>query len=349
MASLVNQEIAYEAAQVPVAFAAMTPDSTRTVFTAAAKPWSGAVVTSGVEPYVIAPYGMITGGEVTPGAVAGDVAVATGSAMMPGVVGHDANTGVVADITADPELTITLNTAEATPFRIDSVTVNNSGAYILVLGLPHATAFTEARGVAGGPPSIPLASVEVAQIRRNFWHGSVNRAVTAAEIFQVVGTHQERFDYPVWSEDPLRGKITFALALPLIHGATATEVPTAGKLVYVRAATPMYAPINRARDWVPAEEGFTVSSEAFYDGSVGSSSSSLSAATFTCALNDGVTDTLLSKKGQSLIFRFKPDKNKNAYQLTQGIFSVARTFGVGAAAIASVTIAPSQASVDIAA
>ena len=348
MASLVNQEISYEAAQVPVAFAAMTPDSARTILTAASKPWSEVVITTGVEPYVVAPYGMITGGEVTVGAVAGDVAVAAGTAMMPGVSGHDSNTGVVT-VTAVTDLEITLNTTEATPYQIHSVTVNTSGAYALVSGAKHASAFSETRGADGGPPSIPLGAVEVAQIRRSYWHADTHQAITAAEIFQVVGTHQERYDYPVWSEDPLRGQITFALALPLIHGATATAAATAGKLVYVRCATPMFAPINRARDWVPAEEGYTVSSESFYDGSVGSSSSSLSAATFTCALNDGVTDTLLGKKSQSLIFRFKPDKNKAAYQLTQGIFSVARTFGVGAAAIASVTIAPSQASVDLAA
>jgi hypothetical protein len=276
------------------------------------------------------------------------VACAAATAMMPAVASSDANTGVET-VPAVTDLTITLNTTEATPFQIHSITISNDGVFALVAGTKHASAFNEVRGSAGGPPSIPLNSVEVAQVRRNFWHADTNRAVTTAEIFQVVGTHQERYDYPVWSEDPLRGQITFALALPLIHGSSATSAATAGKLVYVRCATPMFAPINRARDWVPAEEGFSVSSESFYDGSVGSSSSSLSAATFTCAMNDGVTDTLLGKKGQSLIFRFKPDKNKNAYQLTQGIFSVARTFGVGAAAIASVTIAPSQASVDLAA
>jgi hypothetical protein len=348
MASLVNQEISYEAAQVPVAFATMTPDSARTILTATAKPWSDSVITSGVEPYVVAPYGVMTGGEVTVGAVAGNVAVAAATVMMPGATNADATTGI-RSVVADPILTIPVNTsAEGTPYRIYSVIVDHTGIYAVVAGKVHASAFVETRGAAGGPPSLPLNSIEVAQVRRNYFHAGDNRAVTAAEIFQVPTTHQERWDYPVWNEDPLRGQITFALALPLIHGADPELTPTAGKLVYVRCATPMYSPINRARDWVPAEEGFSVSSEAFYDGSVGSSSTSLSAATFTCALNDGVTDALLAKKGQRLIFRFKPDKNKNAYQLTQGIFSVARTFGVGAAAIASVTIAPSQASVDLA-
>jgi hypothetical protein len=206
MASLVNQEISYEAAQVPVAFAAMTPDSTRTILTAAAKPWSGVVVTSGVEPSVVAPYGLITGGEVTPGAVAGNVACAAATAMMPAVASSDANTGVET-VPAKTDLTITLNSSDAgTPYRIDSVTVSNDGVFVLVAGVVHS-GFSEVRGDPGGPPTIPTTSVEVAQIRRNYFHAADNRAVTTAEIFQVVGTHQERYDYPVWSEDPDRKSV----------------------------------------------------------------------------------------------------------------------------------------------
>ena len=346
MATLVNQEISYESAQVAVAFATMSPDSTRTVFTAASKPWSGVVITTGVEPYVVAPYGLITGGEVTPGAAAGDVAVAVATAMMPGVTGHNANTGVVS-VLAVTDLTITLNTAVGTPYRIDSVTVNTSGAHALVVGDPHASAFNEVRGSAGGPPSIPLAAVEVAQIRRNYAHAADQRAVTAAEIFQVPGTHQERYDFPVWSQDPIRGQITFAAALPLIHGATADAAATAGKLVYARYATPLYAPIPRVRDWVPAETSNSTSSEAYYDNvNIGSFSSSIGQASFTASLSDGITDTLLSKVGANLLFRFKPDKNRAANQVTQGVLAVTRTFGVGAAASGDFTISPSQASVD---
>jgi hypothetical protein len=346
MATLVNQEVSYESTSVAVAFATMTPDSVRTAFTSATRPWSGNVVTPGVEPYVVAPYGLITGGEVTPGAVAGNVAVAIATAMMPGVTGHDANTGVVS-VNANTALVITLNnSAEGTPYRIDSVTVNSSGAYALEVGRPHS-AFSEVRGALGGPPTIALGSIEIAQIRRNFYHATVNQAVTAAEIFQVPGTHQERYDFPVWSQDPIRGQITFAAALPLIHGADPALGATAGKLVYARYSTPLYAPIPRCRDWVPAETSNSTSSEAYYDNvNIGSFSSSIGQASFTASLSDGITDTLLSKVGANLLFRFKPDKNRAANQVTQGVLAVTRTFGVGAAASGDFTISPSQASVD---
>lgn len=346
MATLVNQEISYEAAQTPVAFAAMTPDSARTVFTSASKPWSGVILTSGVEPYVVAPYGLVTGGEVTVGATAGDVAVAALTAMMAGVSGASATTGILS-VGAKADLTITLNTTEAKPFRIDSVTVSDAGAIALVSGGGHATAFNEVRGSDGGPPSIPLGAIEIAQVRRNYWHATDNRAVTTEEIFQVPGTHQERYDYPVWSEDPIRGQITMNAALPLIHGATATAASTAGKKVYARYATPSYAPISRVRDYVPAETSNSTSSESFYDNvTVGAYSSSLGQASFTASLGDGVTDALLAKVGQNLLFRFKPNKNLAANIVTQGVLGVARTFGVGAAPSASFTISPTQASVN---
>lgn len=346
MATLVNQEIAYESAQTSVAFAAMTPDSARTVFTATSKPWSGIVITSGVEPYVVAPYGLMTGGEVTPGAVAGNVASAALTAMMPGVSGADATTGALT-VAEKTDLTITLNTVTNTPFRIDSVTVSDAGAIALVSGTPHASAFNETRGSAGGPPSVPLGAIEIAQVRRNFAHADTNRAVTTAEIFAVPGTHQERYDYPVWNTDPINGQITMVSALPLIHGATATAASTAGKKVYARYATPLYAPISRVKDYVPAETSNSTSSEAFYDNvTVGSFTSSLGQASFTASLGDGVTDALLAKVGQTLLFRFKPDKNRTANIVTQGVLGVARTFGVGASPSAAFTISPTQASVN---
>ena len=113
-------------------------------------------------------------------------------------------------------------------------------------------------------------------------------------------------------------------------------------------ATPVFAEIPRARAWVPAETSNSVSSEQYYDGTIGSFSSSLNQASFEVSLNDGITDAMLSKKGASLLFKFSPDKNKAPYQITQGVLGVARTFGVGANPSATVTVSASQASVDFA-
>lgn len=340
MAALSQQSIAYESAQVANAFAAMST-ADRVKYTTTVKPWSQA---PGVE-YLIAPYGLITGGAVTPAAAAGNnnVDVAALTAMMPAATGASATTGILS-VSAAVNQAATRGADAPTAFRITSVTINASGAVAMVAGT-GSTAFSTTRGAAGGPPSIPVGSIEIAQIR---FTSHTAAPVLASEIFAVVGDSLERYDFPVYSADPIRGEINFSAALPLIHGATATEAATAGKLVYVKASTPVFAEVPRARDWVPAETSYSVSSEAYYDGAIGSSSPALAAASFTCALNDGVTDAMLVKKGQNLLFRFKPDKNRAPYQLTQGILAVARTFGVGASASASVTVAASQESVDFA-
>jgi hypothetical protein len=188
------------------------------------------------------------------------------------------------------------------------------------------------------------AKYEELEGRLRNWHQPVGyQAVTAAEIFQVVGTHQERYDYPVWSENPLSGTITFSAALPLIHTGSVA------KKVYARVATPIFAEVPRSKDWVPAETSSSVSSEDYYDGALGSYSSSIGQASFSAALNDGVTDAILAKEGENLCFKFSPDKTKVPYQITQGVLRKSRTYGVGAYAQASFTVSASVPSVDFAA
>jgi hypothetical protein len=340
MAALTNQAIAYESAQSANAFALMTTTD-RTTYSTTVKPWSQA---PGVE-YTVGPYGLMTGGEVTVGVADDAVRLAALTAMMPGATGADATTGVLSvNAVVDDSLTATRGTSAGTAYIISSLTITSAGAAAMVAGA-GSTAFIATRGSAGGPPTIPVGSFEVAQVKLT---SSTAAAVAAAEIFQVVGDSQERYDFPVWSDDPIRGQITFSAALPLVHGTNAAAAATAAKLVYVKAATPVFAEVSRARDWVPAETSYSVTSEAYYDGAVGSSSPSLGGASFNCALNDGITDAMLAKRGQSLLFRFKADKNKAPYQYTQGILGVARTFGVGASATAAITIAAAQETVDFA-
>jgi hypothetical protein len=337
MATLSNAAIYYESGQAQQAFAAMTAASGNTVFSLATKPWSQ---TAGYE-YRVAPFGLATGGVVTPSAVVANnnVDVAALTAYMAGATGASATTGLLS-VGASANVVCARGAGAPTAYIIHSITVDTNGAIAVVTGTGHETAHTETRNVAGGPPLIPVGSIEIAQVR---YTSHTAAAVLSTEIYQVVGTHQERYDYPVWSENPLEGKVTFAAALPAIHTGA---IP---KKVMARVATPIFAEISRARDWVPAETSNSVSSEQYYDSTVGSFSSSLGQASFTASLNDGVTDALLAKKGANLIFKFSPDKNKVPYQLTQGILGVTRTFTAGANPTASFTVSATQASVDVAA
>jgi len=335
MATLTNAGVYYESGQSQQVFAALTDAGAHTVYTLTNKPWSQA---AGYE-YSVKPYGLATGGVITPSTAANKVDVSALTAYMAAATGAGATTGLLTKA-ATTDITVARGTAS---HIISSITIDATGAFAVVAGVT-TTSFTETRGGNGGPPAIPLTSIELGQVR---YSSTAEALVATTEIFQVPGTHQERYDYPVWSENPIEGKITFAAANPVIHGSAAT-VATATKLVYARVATPVFAEISRARDWVPAETSNSVNSEQYYDGAVGSFSSSLGQSSFTVSLNDGVTDALLAKKGENLLFKFSPDKNKAPYQITQGVLGVSRTFGVGANPSATVTISASQASVDFA-
>lgn len=338
MATLTNAGVYYESGQSQQVFTAMTDAGAHIVYTLTNKPWSQV---AGYE-YTVKPYGLATGGVVTPAAGNDKVDVAALTAYMAAATGASATTGLLT-VTATTDIACARGSASNTHI-VNAITITTGGAIAAVSGTA-TTAFSATRGANGGPPAIPLGSIEIAHVS---FTSTAAAVIASSEVSQIVGTSQERYDYPVWSENPIEGKITFAAAVPVIHG-TATGTATATKLVYARVATPVFAEISRARDWVPAETSNSVNSEQYYDGAVGSFASSLGQASFTISLNDGVTDALLAKKGSNLLFKFLPDKNKAPYQITQGVLGVSRTFGVGANPAATVTVSASQASVDFAA
>ena len=326
--------IRYEAGQTAQPFEALTNSSAATVFTATFSPVSNA---AGYTP-VVAPYGLLTGGVITPHASNNTVTVAALTASMAAVSGAAADGSI-----AVASGTVAITRPATAVSKINSITVNSSGALAAVAGTDGATtAFSETRGAAGGPPYIPVGSIEIGQVRVI---SNTAAVITTAQIFQVPGLHLERSDYPVWSLNYATGVVTFAAALPLIHTA---DVP---KLVYMRGATPLFAPIANTSDWVPAESTYSITSTSTYDGPVGSASSSLGQASFTAIMRDGVTDSVLAQKGKEIWFEFRPDRDKTVpKQLTQGVFGVSRTFPAGGGNFsAACTVTPRVETVDIAA
>lgn len=336
MALLNAASLAYESAQSQQAFAALADSGDHLKYTlAASKPWSRA---AGYEP-VFAPYGLMTGGVVTPAAALGNnnVDVAALTAMMPAATGASATTGVLS-VSAAVNQACTRGASTNTHI-VNSITITSAGAVAVVAGTAAPAPFVETRGAGAGPPFIPVGSIEIAQVRFT----SITAAVVqASEILQVVGLHQERYDYPAYTPDYLGGTLTFSAALPLIHTGSVT------KLIYARVATPIFADIARSKDWQPAETTNSASSVQYYDGAVGSFASSLGQASFTMVLNDGSTDPILSAVGKNLLFRFKPDRNKTPYQLTQGVLAMSRTYNVGTSPVAAMTVTSDQQSVDYA-
>lgn len=324
--------IRYEAGQTPYPFEAMTDSGDAATFSASFQPISNA---AGSEP-VVAPYGLLTGGAVTPHTDPNKVAVAALTASMTAATGADAS-GMVA-VAAAP---VTITRPATNLARVSSITVDATGTLVAVAGADGAgTTFSEVRGAAGGPPFIPVGSVEIAQVRTAT---SAAGAITPGQIYAVPGLHTERSDYPVYSLDYATAEVVFATGLPLIH--------TGGlpKKVYLRGSTPLFSAIANTSDWVPAESTYSINSTSTYDGPVGSASSSLGQASFTAVLRDGITDAVIAMKGKEIWFEFRPDRDKTfPKQLTQGIFGVSRTFPAGGGNFsAACTVTPRTESVDV--
>lgn len=327
MANAENAKIQYEGGQSQSPMAALTDSGDATTFESGAALWSQR---SGFEP-VIRPDGLITGGSIIPAASGADneVDVTAGTAYVGGqLVAFAAQTGI----------TCTRATTSNTHI-IHSIIVDGTGT-IAAAGGTQSTSFSESRGSAGGPALIAVTKIEIGQVRLI---GTVAAPVKAGEAFQVVGVHQERYDFPIYEVDYRTGNVAFNSALQSIHTG---NVP---KKVFASFAEPIFADVPKGSDFVPSETSHSVSSTQIYGTTLGSTSSTLNQSTFTAYLNDGISDGLVKLKNEILWFKFFPSKFQSAYILEQGKFGISRTFPAGDEIQASCTISPESAGADVAA
>lgn len=319
-----NAKLQIESGQNLVPMEELTDDGDQINFSASAGFWSAR---AGFVP-VIRPNGVRSGGVISPTVNNNEVSTAAMSVNL---------NGVITAVAADSAVAIT-RTAAGGAFQINSVTVDSGGNVTAVAGT-EGSAFTEVRGDAGGPPLIPVDSVEVGQVRMT---SNTDAAILANEIKQVVGTHQERWDFPLWTVDALNGKLVFTQALPLIHTG-----PVAKK-VFVEYYTPIFADVPDANNVVPPEASFSVTSEQTYDRVVNSSSQSLGQGSFEARLESGGISDLVSKlKNQKLWFKFFPDKFQSSNIVFQGLLGIAREFPADGAIRATATVSSDSEAVDV--
>lgn len=325
MANAENAKIQYEGGQSQSPMAALTDSGDQTTFESGAALWSRR---TGFEP-AVRPDGLITGGTIIPAAAGSDntVDVSAGTAYVGGSeVSFSAETG----------LTLTRAVSSNTNI-IHSITVDGSGTVATTAGT-GGTSFTETRGSAGGPPLIAATRIEIGQVRLT---GTAAAPVTDGNIFQVVGVHQERYDFPIYEVDYRNGNVVFNSALQQIHTGPAP------KKVYASYAEPIFADVPKGSDFVPSETSHSVSSTQIYGTTLGSTSSTLNQSTFTAYLNDGISDGLVKLKNEILWFKFFPNKFQSGYILEQGKFGISRTFPAGDEIQASCTISPESAGVEV--
>ena len=323
MSTAENAKLQYEAGQNATAMSALTNSGDETTFTSGASLWSGK---SGYAP-VVRPNGLLTGGAVTVHADNDKVTVAALTCNLQGVV-----TSVAAG-------TGTITRPASDKAKVCSITINAAGSIAVVAGTDGAgTTFSETRAATGGPPLIPVDSIEIAQVRVTT---SAAGAVAASQIYQVVGSHCERADFPLWTVNYDEGSVTFLDALPEIHTGT---VP---KKVYASYAEPIFADVALASDFVPPETSHSVTSTQVYGTTLGATSSTLGQGTFTAYLENGVSDALVSLKNQNLWFKFFPDRYATPYLLCQGKLGISRTFPAGDTIQAACTINAASAAVEV--
>ena len=328
-----NAILYYEAAQSVTAMTALSDSGDHIQYTSAVTMWSDK---AGYSP-VVRPDGMVSGGVITPdsGLVNNKIDVTAGTCYLIGVL----TSPTAGDLTC-------ARTADAVnPCIITSIIVTAGGAYDVLQGTKGA-ALSETRAAAGGPPLITVGTIEVGQVR---YTSDTDALVTASEIFQTVGTHQERWDYPLWEEHFGRnqdltqpgGNIAFLAALPLSHVGPVT------KAVYASYAEPQFAEVAPVSDFVPPGNSHSVSSKQVYGGTIGARSSTLNQGSFTAYLQSGVNDALLRLKDYILWFKYYPDRNKTPYIINQGKLGVVRAFPADDSITANCTISAAEAAVDV--
>ena len=320
MATAESAKLQVEQGQSLVAYVALTDSGDHQHYTPAAAVLSGK---SGYAP-IVRPNGIVSGLNLVSVAASGtnnlvDVAAFTAYSA-----------GTLYSVSAATDETITRGATDVA--KICSVTMTDAGAIAIVAGTDSADAtFSEVRAAAGGPPLIPVDSVALAQVRMT---GNTAAAITASEILQTVGTHAERYDFPVWETNNVgdgsgaavsakrNAYVKMASVLPASHTGPIS------KKVYVQYYTPTFADISKSVDFTPAETTHSVSSSQYYNGTIASKSSTLGQGGFTALLDDGISDALVAAKNQVLTFKFFADRNKAPYILTQGTLGVSRTFPV---------------------
>ena len=337
MSTSKNAKMMFESGQSYTDFVAMTDSGDGIIFTAAGAIFSGR---SGFEPS-IRPNGIVTGRNLLSTHATNDTVSIAGFTAY--------SKGVEQEVSAT---TLALTRPATDVAKVLSVTMDEDGAIAEAVGVDSlSSAFSTVRGAAGGPPEIPVDSVELGQVRVLT---STAAAFVDTELFQVPGTHTERYDLPSFSSNKVgdgdsaevpakeNAYVMFADAIPAIHTSAAK------KRVYIAYYTPIFAQIQRAVGFVPSENTHSLSSQQYYDGAVGSVASSLGQSSFTAYMNDNITDALIALKDEVLTFKFFPDKNKLPYMITQGIMGMGRTFPVDAQNEASITISAENATADFA-
>lgn len=324
MATTENSVLYYEAGQTLVPMTALIDSGDHKTFDSEAEVWSDE---AGFSP-VVRPDGVLTGLVVTASDSDDKVDLSSGTAN---IGGTEMTISQQSDLVCMRGLTTDV-------CRINSISISGLGVVSVVSGT-DGVSIVETRGAAGGPPFIPVGSIEIAQVRFT----SITPAViVASEILSVPNKHREIVNYPavlaidfIRDTDGAIGRagVTFSSAMVCNHTG---GIP---KGVYVQYYEPEFAEIVRASDFQPAANSLTLSSQPYYGGAIGEVSTSLKSGKFRAFLDTGISDAILSKEGKKIWFKYYVDRYQtDKYILTQGYLGIAVQYPARGSIVADFTV-----------
>jgi hypothetical protein len=314
---MADEILYYEAGRTLVAFEQLTDDGAHKEFMHSSIQYLSnySTDTASYGP-TVRPDGVRSGGNGTPGTANDTVDVTALNAYLAGVwYGTGGDSAAVAATT----LTITRGTVTTNPYKVNSVTLASSGAFVVVEGSggTNFTTVDSGRGGAGQPPLIPLKSIECFQVRTT---SSTAAVILASEIQSTPGTHREEAANPTpitrFSRETNHALgycgVSFLEALPLIHTGSVT------KGIWMKGYEASFSEWPDVRGFFGTDETGSLASEPFYRRAIGSVDKTLNAGAFEWGVGNPVTDAQLEAIGREVWFKFLPDSLQTAAIIVQG-------------------------------
>jgi len=317
MANNENMGLRVEINRTKVAIALLTQSASSTEYTTGIKYWSD----EGAFKPVVRPNGVLSGFSMTPSGTADTVNIAAGEANLNGVQ--------LTKVSG----TLLITRPTVSNFKISSVTLDAAGAFVEVQGAED-TAFSIVRAALGGPPLIPVDSVELGQVLMDAQGAAV---FVAAELKQIINDSQEVATFPNFTIDFENGRILVPLGFKQIHTgviarAVWAEYHTAGFLDMERVSSVQLPNTSRS-----------VSSDATNTGPVGNVTSSVNAGSATIIGTNGVIEPAVLINDQKVWVIFNPDKNQSPHSDVQCFWNAVPSFDAAANLSIAVTMTAENA------
>lgn len=293
------------------------------------------------------PVGLVSGGVITPAASGSNNKVDISAFTY-----YD-ESQVKRSVAAQTDITIT-RASEGT-HRINSIVVAAvAGTVSAIAGddtAPGATAFTESRGAAGGPPWIPYTvyAIELGQVATS---SDVAAPITTSEIRQNRGQHTEQYNFPVFEIYPIGTAdndaiIQFSVDLPQIHSSDAGVTKYRKKTTAI-TSTPQMVFCDFAGDFVQSGKSLSGDTETKYAGQIARGAPSVATSDASFSVNPSRNDTIsnfiqaqLADKQEIVTIKYFPDgDNIETYRLEQGYISGTATNPAEGLASIEFTISP---------